>query len=718
MSLRPGIPTHSTPLLAQRPRRRDPWPPRAAGGEIAERIAPARRGRLRPRPGDGRRHWPSGGGRRGDRPVAHGSGRSGRSRRDGSSTVPRSRRRRHCHGPYSHRDGRGPGVDRCADRAPEPALLRRVRRAARAPPPGGRRRRHPDDRHRPVQGAQRHATATPTGDEVLRAVAAAIVAAVREDDVPARFGGEEFVVLLRNPEPGGRGRGRRADPRGRRARLDLRRFGVPAVSVSVGVAVATSGRADRRADRRRPTGPSTGPSGRAATGWSPRRLGDPAPARLGAPRYHRRHASPRPSAAPPDSSRRHQAAVDSTTRRRRPRRRPRRRRRRADPKARLTNGDLARIFHDIGDMLEVKGELVFKTVAYHRAADAIGRSPIDLVAAYRAGDAAHDPRRRHRRSATRSPSSSRPAGWPTTTSCAPRSRRASSSCCASRASVRRPSASSTASSASRRSTTSAQAAEAGTLRDAQGPVGQDRGAHPRGHRARSRRPPQRMLLHRRRGDDRRRSSRLSPTRPASATIEPAGSFRRKRETHRRPRPARRDRRRPGAHRALHDGLGVVDQVVNQGGYKAAVAPAARAAGRPDGHAARRRRHVPDPLHRARRNTTSGSASVPATGLEPVREGLPAHRRGRRAADRRRRRAPDVRHRGRGLRLPRPAVHRARAARGRGRDRGGPGRPPAAPDHARRPARRPAQPLGLVRRPSIRSRSWPRPPAAAATPTRS
>ena len=53
----------------------------------------------------------------------------------------------------------------------------------------------------------------------------------------------------------------------------------------------------------------------------------------------------------------------------------------------LTNGDLARIFHDIGDMLEVKGELVFKTVAYHRAADAIGRSPVDLVAAYRAGDA-------------------------------------------------------------------------------------------------------------------------------------------------------------------------------------------------------------------------------------------------------------------------------------------------------------------------------------------
>jgi DNA polymerase (family 10) len=55
------------------------------------------------------------------------------------------------------------------------------------------------------------------------------------------------------------------------------------------------------------------------------------------------------------------------------------------PADELTNGDLARIFHDIGDMLEVKGELVFKTVAYHRAADTIGRSPIDLVAAYRSG---------------------------------------------------------------------------------------------------------------------------------------------------------------------------------------------------------------------------------------------------------------------------------------------------------------------------------------------
>lgn len=51
-----------------------------------------------------------------------------------------------------------------------------------------------------------------------------------------------------------------------------------------------------------------------------------------------------------------------------------------------TNGQLARIFHEIGDMLEVKGELVFKTVAYHRAADALAHSPFDVAGAYAAGD--------------------------------------------------------------------------------------------------------------------------------------------------------------------------------------------------------------------------------------------------------------------------------------------------------------------------------------------
>jgi diguanylate cyclase (GGDEF)-like protein len=89
------------------------------------------------------------------------------------------------------------------------------------------------DRFKTLNDTHGHAT----GDAVLRAVGGAIVSAVREDDVPARFGGEEFVVLLRNPDPGVAveiGERIRAAVRG----LDLRRLRVPPISVSVGVAVA------------------------------------------------------------------------------------------------------------------------------------------------------------------------------------------------------------------------------------------------------------------------------------------------------------------------------------------------------------------------------------------------------------------------------------------------------------------------------------------------
>jgi diguanylate cyclase (GGDEF)-like protein len=91
------------------------------------------------------------------------------------------------------------------------------------------------DRFKKLNDTYGHAV----GDHVLREVAQAIAGAVREGDVPARFGGEEFAVLLRNPgeriavEVGERVRRAVAD-------LDLRRLGVPGVSVSVGVAVATS----------------------------------------------------------------------------------------------------------------------------------------------------------------------------------------------------------------------------------------------------------------------------------------------------------------------------------------------------------------------------------------------------------------------------------------------------------------------------------------------
>jgi diguanylate cyclase (GGDEF)-like protein len=90
------------------------------------------------------------------------------------------------------------------------------------------------DKFKLLNDAHGHAV----GDEVLRAVAGAIAGAVREDDVPARFGGEEFAVLLRNPHL------EEAVEVGERIRaavssLDLSRYGVQAASVSVGVAVAT-----------------------------------------------------------------------------------------------------------------------------------------------------------------------------------------------------------------------------------------------------------------------------------------------------------------------------------------------------------------------------------------------------------------------------------------------------------------------------------------------
>jgi DNA polymerase (family 10) len=50
-----------------------------------------------------------------------------------------------------------------------------------------------------------------------------------------------------------------------------------------------------------------------------------------------------------------------------------------------SNAELARIFHEIGDLLEIKGELVYKAVAYHRAADAIAHAPLEVARAIRQG---------------------------------------------------------------------------------------------------------------------------------------------------------------------------------------------------------------------------------------------------------------------------------------------------------------------------------------------
>jgi diguanylate cyclase (GGDEF)-like protein len=78
------------------------------------------------------------------------------------------------------------------------------------------------------------------GDVVLRAVGRTIAATVREVDVPARFGGEEFVVLLRNPS---RAVALEVGERIREAvqGIDLREVGVESVTVSVGATVGEGG---------------------------------------------------------------------------------------------------------------------------------------------------------------------------------------------------------------------------------------------------------------------------------------------------------------------------------------------------------------------------------------------------------------------------------------------------------------------------------------------
>ena len=224
----------------------------------------------------------------------------------------------------------------------------------------------------------------------------------------------------------------------------------------------------------------------------------------------------------------------------------------ADETPTLTNGDLARIFHDIGDMLEVKGELVFKTVAYHRAADAIAHSPIDLVAAYRAASA--EDRGVGQAISDKIAELVRPAGCGSTK--APGGGPAlSSRCSGSPVSARRPSQLHEELGIEtledlRRRPRAARCARSRAVR-------QDRAARSSRGSPRLERPPQRMLL-----DQAERSSTASSRRsrecPGSIWIEPAGSFRRRRETigdldllaettSRRPdRPLRRPRRRrPG-----------------------------------------------------------------------------------------------------------------------------------------------------------------------------
>jgi DNA polymerase (family 10) len=51
----------------------------------------------------------------------------------------------------------------------------------------------------------------------------------------------------------------------------------------------------------------------------------------------------------------------------------------------ITNAEMARIFREIGDMLEILGEVVYKAVAYRRVADVVERFPQDVAALYARG---------------------------------------------------------------------------------------------------------------------------------------------------------------------------------------------------------------------------------------------------------------------------------------------------------------------------------------------
>lgn len=52
----------------------------------------------------------------------------------------------------------------------------------------------------------------------------------------------------------------------------------------------------------------------------------------------------------------------------------------------ISNADMARVFNEIADMLEISGELVYKAVAYRRVADAVERWPDDVAHLFQADD--------------------------------------------------------------------------------------------------------------------------------------------------------------------------------------------------------------------------------------------------------------------------------------------------------------------------------------------
>ena len=194
------------------------------------------------------------------RVAARGRHRPPAARRGAARRPPR------CRGP-TRIAPRRPGLDRCPDRAAEPALLRRVLR-----PPGPRRRAGDAvgvlmidiDKFK----ASTTATATPSATRsCARSVARSWRRSARTTSRPATAARSSSSCSA--TRAGGRGRGRRARP-GAVGALDLAEHGV-AGRQRLGRRRRgdASGPADRGRSSPRRTGPSTAPSAPVATGSSP-----------------------------------------------------------------------------------------------------------------------------------------------------------------------------------------------------------------------------------------------------------------------------------------------------------------------------------------------------------------------------------------------------------------------------------------------------------------
>ena len=356
---------------------------------------------------------------------------------------------------------------------------------------------------------------------------------------------------------------------------------------------------------------------------------------------------------------------------------------RSDPSL-ISNAEMARVFNEIADMLEISGELVYKAVAYRRVADAVERWPDDVAHLFVTGEAPKIP-------GAGPALSTKLAELATTGQLAyydrmraqvpaglleilkiPGRRAADREAAARRARHR----------VGRRA---ARRRRGGHAARPEGALRPDRGEHPGRHGPPGVAGHATAAARRRCADGRAGRSAARGARRACASSRPGrcggarptiGDLDLLAATDDPAAPDRRARRAGGGRIGPERGD---RQVEHRAGR--------RAAGRPDGLPAGRLGQPPGPLHRQqgaqRRAARDGAGARPVA----VGEGLQGGRE---------RRAPAGRHRGGGLRAARPAVDRARDARGQRRDPGRARRPPSGARQAHRSAWRHARALGLDR----------------------